>query len=145
MTTTLLKTAATTTTEATPRPKKTKPTVACWCGCGGQTKSRFVPGHDARFHSRAKQVARGTLDLNEQVALLPHDDARIEFAHHVSVERPKHAERVRLAEEAKAAQEAAKAAFAALAVVSENTEPQPPSVAAEETIEGVPAGELVPV
>jgi hypothetical protein len=31
----------------------------CWCGCGGSTKSRFVPGHDARFHGRAKRVASG--------------------------------------------------------------------------------------
>lgn len=32
---------------------------ACWCGCGGETKSRFVPGHDSRFHGLAKRVARG--------------------------------------------------------------------------------------
>ena len=31
----------------------------CWCGCGGSTGGKFVPGHDSRFHSLAKQVARG--------------------------------------------------------------------------------------
>jgi hypothetical protein len=31
----------------------------CWCGCGGSTKAKFVPGHDARFHGLAKKVARG--------------------------------------------------------------------------------------
>jgi hypothetical protein len=40
-------------------------TGACWCGCGGQTKGRFVPGHDARFHSLAKKVARGQEEAPE--------------------------------------------------------------------------------
>ena len=31
----------------------------CWCGCGGETGGKFVPGHDSKFHSLAKQVARG--------------------------------------------------------------------------------------
>jgi hypothetical protein len=40
-------------------------TNVCWCGCGGTTKSRFVPGHDARFHSNAKNTARGKAEAPE--------------------------------------------------------------------------------
>lgn len=39
-------------------PKKDQ-TGECWCGCGASTKSRFAPGHDSKFHSLAKRVARG--------------------------------------------------------------------------------------
>jgi len=70
----------------TPRDKSLKP---CWCGCGGTTKSRFVPGHDSRFHSTAKKVARGLLDFDEEVAKLPHEDAVAEFERHVLLEVPK--------------------------------------------------------
>jgi len=38
---------------------KSKQKGECWCGCGGETGGRFVPGHDSKFHSLAKQVARG--------------------------------------------------------------------------------------
>lgn len=51
----------------------------CWCGCGGSTKSRFAPGHDAKLHSLAKKAARGEEDLNDAVAGLPHDAAVKEF------------------------------------------------------------------
>jgi len=37
----------------------------CWCGCGGKTKAKFVPGHDARFHGLAKKVARGQEPMPE--------------------------------------------------------------------------------
>jgi hypothetical protein len=37
----------------------------CWCGCGGKTKAKFVPGHDARFHGLAKKVARGLEPMPE--------------------------------------------------------------------------------
>src|SRR6202023_1826524 len=30
----------------------------CECGCGGATKSRFMPGHDARLLSRLRRDAR---------------------------------------------------------------------------------------
>ena len=73
----------------------------CWCGCGGHTKSRFVPGHDSRFHSAAKQVARGTLNLDDELAKLPHEDSRELFRACVAEETPKHEARV--AEEAAAA------------------------------------------
>jgi hypothetical protein len=38
---------------------KSKQKNECWCGCGGETGGKFVPGHDSRFHSLAKKVARG--------------------------------------------------------------------------------------
>lgn len=73
-----------------PRTKKApKEPTGCWCGCGGLTKSRFVPGHDAKFHSRAKKVARGEATMEDEIASLPHDDAKVEFASHVNKERPK--------------------------------------------------------
>ena len=35
----------------------TKTPQDCMCGCGGQTKGgRFIPGHDARFHSRVRSL-----------------------------------------------------------------------------------------
>lgn len=30
----------------------------CLCGCGGITKRRFVPGHDARYHAAQKRAAK---------------------------------------------------------------------------------------
>jgi len=38
-------------------------TNICWCGCGGLTGGKFVPGHDARFHGLAKRVARGEAEM----------------------------------------------------------------------------------
>ncbi len=76
-------------TKIVTRTVKLKPLVACWCGCGGTTRSRFVPGHDARFHGRAKKVARNELDMIEQLTALPHDEARAEFERHVEMETPK--------------------------------------------------------
>lgn len=35
-----------------PRERKVKEGLPCTCGCGGTTKGgRFLPGHDARYHS----------------------------------------------------------------------------------------------
>lgn len=34
---------------------------ACLCGCGGTPKgkkSRFIPGHDARWHAAQKRAAK---------------------------------------------------------------------------------------
>lgn len=61
---------------ATPKPKRTFP---CWCGCGGRTQSRFVPGHDAKLASRARAVARDEAIGDVELARLPHDEAREEF------------------------------------------------------------------
>ena len=47
----------------------------CWCGCGGSTGGRFVPGHDSKFHSLAKQVARGLVVMPEFVS----DEAESDF------------------------------------------------------------------
>ena len=47
----------------------------CWCGCGGATGGRFVPGHDSKFHSLAKQVARGLVVMPEFVS----DEAEADF------------------------------------------------------------------
>ena len=37
----------------------------CWCGCGGLTGGKFCPGHDSKFHSLAKCVARGEAERPE--------------------------------------------------------------------------------
>ncbi len=67
----------------TDQPKGEEPTI-CWCGCGGATKSRFVPGHDARFHSLAKKVARGLATMPERFV---NENARADFLKHHDAER----------------------------------------------------------
>ena len=50
------KTTANTQPEPTPEPTR----VPCLCGCGDTPKgkkSRFVAGHDARYHSAQKKAA----------------------------------------------------------------------------------------
>lgn len=94
--------------EAAAKPKKKKEAGPCWCGCGGTTKSRFVPGHDAKFHSDAKNVARGLLS-EDDLAPLPHEEAAAEFERCVAAERPKWAAKEAEKAAAKAAKEAAKA------------------------------------
>jgi hypothetical protein len=37
----------------------------CWCGCGTPTAKKFAPGHDSKFHSLAKKVARGQAVMPE--------------------------------------------------------------------------------
>ncbi len=106
----------TATTTTAPKATKTPKTpVPCWCGCGGQTMNRFVPGHDARFHGWAKKVARGLMDETETRTALPHDEAREEFDHHVELARPSaqawlnaEAEKLRKRAEKKAAADAVK-------------------------------------
>jgi hypothetical protein len=66
----------------TPKKDRTGP---CWCGCGQTTKSRFVPGHDARFHGQAKRVARGQEAMPETFVC---DEAQADFLAHVEAERP---------------------------------------------------------
>ena len=60
-------------------------TGTCWCGCGATTKSKFAPGHDSKFHSLAKQVARGQAEMPTEFV---HDDAKADFLSHVGAERP---------------------------------------------------------
>ena len=73
----------------------------CWCGCGGATGGRFVPGHDSKFHSLAKQVARGLVVMPEFVS----DEAESDFMKWHDAEVPVHEAR----ETAKAVTDAAKA------------------------------------
>jgi hypothetical protein len=89
--------------------KGKKEPVPCWCGCGGMTKSRFVPGHDSKYHGLAKRVARGEADEAESLAALPHDESRTEFLRCVAEERPLHARRIAEKAAAKAVRETAKA------------------------------------
>lgn len=89
--------------------KTTKTLNICWCGCGGLTKSRFVPGHDARFHSDAKKVARGEIS-DEDLPALPNDEANAEFERCVEHERPIWAAKKAAKEAEKAEREAKKAA-----------------------------------
>ena len=69
--------------------KGKKPTRPCFCGCGGETQSRFVPGHDARFHGWARKVAKGELDIALVLATLPHDEAKAEMRDCVEHMKPK--------------------------------------------------------
>lgn len=64
------------------KPPKAKTLNACWCGCGGTTGGKFQPGHDSKFHSLAKQVARGTAEHPESFV---NEEAKADFAKHVRV------------------------------------------------------------
>jgi len=79
----------------------------CWCGCGQTTKSRFVPGHDSRFHGLAKKVARGEAEWPTTWAC---EEARADFIAWVQRERPLHEAREEAREAARAERDAAKAA-----------------------------------
>lgn len=53
--------------EAKPKAEKKAATPQdCLCGCGGQTKGgRFIPGHDARYHSRIRALEAQGLSHDE--------------------------------------------------------------------------------
>lgn len=96
----------------------------CFCGCGGSTKSKFVPGHDARFHGLAKRVVRGEVKAEDALATLPHDEAReafLAYSDKITASEAERAERIarekaeKLAERARVAAEKATAKVAALA------------------------------
>ena len=89
-----------------------KAPAPCWCGCGGTTKSKFVPGHDSRFHGLAKQVARGLEDHADALIGLAHDEARAVFETHVAHERPLHEAKEEDKAAKRATREAKKAAKA---------------------------------
>jgi len=91
-------------------------TGECWCGCGETTKSRFAPGHDSKFHSLAKKVARG---IEEMPTEWVNDDAEADFMKWHDAEVPKHEARVAAKAEKAAAKEVAKAAKPALVVKDE--------------------------
>lgn len=113
-----------------PKTAKTpKPLVACWCGCGGETRSRFVPGHDARFHGWAKKVIREEMDAETVLAGLAHDEARAEFL--------AYGEKITDAEELRKAKMAAKVAAKAAKeaeVVAEPAGETAPAEVVEETV-----------
>lgn len=51
-----------------PLPKsagKPKPLKPCRCGCGGQTRAQWVPGHDSRMRGWILRVERGYVKLSE--------------------------------------------------------------------------------
>jgi hypothetical protein len=71
-------------------PKKQQ-TGSCWCGCGASTKSRFAPGHDSKFHSLAKRVARDEETMPESFV---NADAEADFLKWHDAEVPKHEARL---------------------------------------------------
>ena len=58
------------------KPNGAKTLNPCWCGCGGLTKGKFVPGHDSKFHGLAKKVARGEAEMPEDFI---HEEAEADF------------------------------------------------------------------
>lgn len=108
------------------KPAKRQP-GPCWCGCGTQTKGRFAPGHDARYHGLAKRVARGEADEAEALAGLAHDEARDKLRELIAEERPIHEAK----QAAIAAEKAAKAKAKADAKPATTEEPELALVGAE--------------
>jgi len=52
-------------TSETPKKVKTPATLrSCRCGCSGQTKGFFVPGHDARFKGWLTKIERGEKEIS---------------------------------------------------------------------------------
>ena len=124
------------TTKTTPAATPTTH-VVCWCGCGGLTKSKFVQGHDSKFHSRAKQVLRGTLNLDEELAKLPHQESRDEFVRYMESQRDNEAARSqKLA--VKAAESAKKKADAAAKKAADLAKKANPVVEPKPVVDGTP-------
>ena len=47
-------------------PTEAKERAACLCGCGGfpsKFSSRFLPGHDARYHAALKRAAKEQVEV----------------------------------------------------------------------------------
>lgn len=51
--------------KASARPKVVKTVRKCACGCGDETMSYFVPGHDARYKGWLKKIAAGTMEVKD--------------------------------------------------------------------------------
>lgn len=45
--------------------RKPKPFNSCACGCGGQTRSLWVPGHDARAKGWALRIERNIVTMDQ--------------------------------------------------------------------------------
>ncbi len=114
-------------------PKK-QLTGECWCGCGATTKSKFAPGHDSKFHSLAKQVARGLEEMPESFV---NEDAEADFMKWHDREVPKH--------EARVMEKLAKAATKAKEKAAKETEVQAPKAerVAAPVVERAPVVEAV--
>lgn len=56
--------------KANARPAVQKTVRPCGCGCGGETMSHFIPGHDARYKGWMKKLADGRLDQAELKKLM---------------------------------------------------------------------------
>lgn len=55
--------------EKAPRTRKVKEPKECTCGCGGMTKGgRFLPGHDARYHSALAKAEAAKAAAEEATA-----------------------------------------------------------------------------
>jgi hypothetical protein len=89
------------------RPNGKQTVNVCWCGCGGETKGKFVPGHDSKFHGLAKKVARGEADMPTSFV---NEDAEADFLKHFNAELPRHEAKVAEEAAAKAQKEARLAA-----------------------------------
>jgi hypothetical protein len=101
-----------------PKVVKAKFPGVCFCGCGGATKGRFVPGHDSRFHASAKNAARDEAagkkpNLDALLDALPCEEARDEFAEWYEAEFPIATEKFEAAEAEKARKAEEKEAKAA--------------------------------
>ena len=51
--------------EKAKKPVKNIELRPCLCGCGSASKSRFLPGHDARLHSIVLRIHRGKAPKDE--------------------------------------------------------------------------------
>ena len=51
--------------EKAAKPAKVVEPRSCLCGCGAPSKSRFLPGHDARLHSLVLRIHRGKAGKDE--------------------------------------------------------------------------------
>jgi hypothetical protein len=111
----------------------------CWCGCGGATKGRFVPGHDSKFHGLAKKVARGQAEMPDFV----HADAEADFMKWHDAEVAKLEAAPKPAPKVKAAPKAAPVAKAATPVVDNDPEFEVEEID-EETNDEVEEGMLDP-
>lgn len=103
--------------------KEPKAPSACWCGCGGLTGGKFVPGHDARFHGAAKRHARAiAAGENPEEPVFVNADAKADWDKWANAELPK---------AKKAVEEAARKAAAKAAAKAEKAPANPPAPVAE--------------
>ena len=54
--------------QANAKPEQAQPVKRCLCGCGGETKGRFVPGHDARVKGLLRRLDLGKAKEGDKVS-----------------------------------------------------------------------------